>query len=106
MTKSSLDPYLGDEKGEDGEKGAVAPVTAKAKAEGTSTQWLAYLNLGWFMVANMAVFVGGGLWADRHFRTAPILLLIGVFLGFIGCGYTIYRAVKKIEREEAAKPRS
>jgi F0F1-type ATP synthase assembly protein I len=70
-----------------------------------SNQWLAFLNLGWLIVANMALFVGGGLWLDKHFKTAPILLLIGVFLGFFGSGYTIYRAVKKLERDEAGQPR-
>lgn len=73
--------------------------TAKA-ASSKSDQWLSYLNLGWLLVANMAVFMGGGFWADRHFGTTPFLLLIGVFLGFFGCGYTIYRAVKKIESDE------
>ena len=67
-------------------------------------QGLDLLNLGWLIAGNMAVSVVGGLWLDRHFKTAPILLLIGVFVGFFACGYTIYRAVKKIERDEAAKP--
>lgn len=102
MTKSS--PAPGNPDPEDEEP--VAPMTAKARAEGTSNQWLAYLNLGWLMVANLGVFVGGGLWADKRFGTAPILLLIGVFVGFVGCGYTIYRAVKKLEHDEAAGPRN
>jgi F0F1-type ATP synthase assembly protein I len=75
-----------------------------ADASAGSNQWLTFLNLGWLMVANMTIFVGGGLWADSRFGTAPILLIIGVFLGFFGCGYTIYRAVKKIEDDETAKP--
>lgn len=75
------------------------------KSASDSNEWLTYLNLGWLIVANIAVFTGIGLWADRHFGTAPILLLIGVFLGFFGCGYTIYRAVKKIERDERLQPR-
>lgn len=69
-----------------------------------NSQWLAFLNLGWLIAANMLCFVGGGLWLDKHFRTAPVLLLIGVFLGFFGSGYTLYRAVKKLERQEAAEP--
>lgn len=85
---------------------ALAPGEWTAKsASAQSNAWLTYLNLGWLMVAYMGVFTGGGLWADRRFGTAPILLLIGVFLGFTGCGYTIYSAVKKIEREERAQPR-
>jgi F0F1-type ATP synthase assembly protein I len=72
---------------------------------GGSNEWLALLNLGWLIVGNMLLFVGGGLWLDKHFKTAPILLLVGVFLGFFGSGYTIYLAVKKLERDEGGKPR-
>ncbi len=70
----------------------------------SSNQWLAFLNLGWIIVGNMLLFVGGGLWLDKHFQTPPILLLIGVFAGFFSSGYTIYRAVKKLERQEGAGP--
>lgn len=52
----------------------------------------------------MLLFVGGGLWLDKHFKTAPVLLLIGVFVAFFASGYTIYRAVKKMERDETAQP--
>lgn len=72
---------------------------------GKSNQWLAFLNLGWLIMLNMLVFTGGGLWLDRRFRTAPWLLLAGVFLGFFGSGYTLYRAVKKLESGEAKKSR-
>jgi F0F1-type ATP synthase assembly protein I len=112
MTKSSpdRDPDKGGADGQDGEgsepERALAPGEWTAKsASSKSNQWLTYLNLGWLMVANMAVFTGVGLWADRHFGTAPVLLLIGVFLGFFGCGYTIYKAVKKIESDERPQPR-
>jgi F0F1-type ATP synthase assembly protein I len=67
-------------------------------------QWLAFLNLGWLIALNMLLGVGGGLWLDKRFKTAPVLLLIGVFLGFFASGYTIYRAVKKLESEESRKP--
>ncbi len=72
---------------------------------GKSTQWLAFLNLGWLIMLNMLVFAGGGLWLDRRFRTAPWLMLAGVLLGFAGSGYTLYRAVKKLESSEARKSR-
>lgn len=72
---------------------------------GKSNQWLAFLNLGWLIMLNMLVFAGGGLWLDRRFRTAPWLLLAGVFLGFFGSGYTLYRAVKKLESGETGKSR-
>lgn len=69
-----------------------------------TNQWLAFLNLGWLIMLNMLVFTGGGLWLDRRFHSAPWLLLAGVFLGFFGSGYTIYRAVKKLESGENGKP--
>ena len=115
MTRNNQGPAAGDadandkagkDKDEESEP-ALAPGEWTARsASAKSNQWLTYLNLGWVMVAYMAVFTGGGLWADRHFGTAPVLLLIGVFLGFFGCGYTIYSAVKKIERDERKQPRS
>ena len=70
-----------------------------------STQWMAFLNLGWMIVANMALFVGLGMWLDRRFRTAPWLLLVGVFLAFAASGYTIFLAVKKLESSERKKAR-
>lgn len=73
---------------------------------GKSNQWLAFLNLGWLIMLNMLLFAGGGLWLDRRFKTAPWLLLAGVLLGFFGSGYTLYRAVKKLESEETRKPRN
>lgn len=73
---------------------------------GKSNQWLAFLNLGWLIMLNMLVFAGGGLWLDRRFRTAPWLMLTGVFLGFFGSGYTIYRAVKNLESGETKKSRT
>jgi len=72
---------------------------------GKSNQWLAFLNLGWLIMLNMLVFTGGGLWLDRRLRTAPWLLLAGVILGFFGSGYTLLRAVKKLEEEETKEPR-
>jgi F0F1-type ATP synthase assembly protein I len=72
---------------------------------GKSNQWLAFLNLGWLIMLNMLIFAGGGLMLDRRFRTAPWLLLAGVVLGFAGSGYTLLRAVKKLESDEAKKPR-
>lgn len=66
---------------------------------------MSFLNLGWMIVANMALFVGLGMWLDRKFRTAPWLLLAGVFLAFAASGYTIYLAVKRLESNEHKKPR-
>ena len=73
---------------------------------GKSNQWLAFLNMGWLIMLYMLVFTGGGLWLDRRLRTAPWLLLLGVFLGFFGSAYTLFRAVKTLESDEAKKSRT
>jgi F0F1-type ATP synthase assembly protein I len=81
------------------------PSPSGGEDPGKSNQWLAFLNLGWLIMLYMLAFAGGGLWLDRKLHTAPWLLLTGVFLGFFGSGYTLFRAVKKLESDEAKKPR-
>jgi len=81
------------------------PADPKGEDAGKENQWLAFLNLGWLIMLNMLVFAGGGLWLDRRLHTAPWLMLTGVLMGFTGSGYTIYRAVKKLESDEEGKKR-
>jgi F0F1-type ATP synthase assembly protein I len=81
------------------------PSPSEGDDPGKSNQWLAFLNLGWLIMLYMLAFAGGGLMFDRKLHTAPWLLLTGVFLGFFGSGYTLFRAVKKLESEEAKKSR-
>lgn len=71
---------------------------------GKSTQWLAFLNLGWLLMLNMLVFAGGGIWLDRRWHTAPWLMIAGVLLGIFGSGYTVFQAVKKLDSTDRKKP--
>ncbi|MEA1980233.1 MAG: AtpZ/AtpI family protein [candidate division Zixibacteria bacterium] len=41
-----------------------------------------------------------GQWLDKKFDTEPILMTIGVFLGFGSAGIEIYKLVKKSQRME------
>ncbi len=82
-----------------------SPASPDEKNPANSTQWLAFLNLGWLIVGNMLVFTFGGLWLDKHYHKAPVFLLVGVVLSFLGSGYSVYAAVKKLESTEAKKPR-
>lgn len=79
------------------------PTDPEGEEAGKENQWLAFLNLGWLIMLNMLVFAGGGLWLDRRLHTAPWLMLTGVLMGFAGSGYTLYRAVKKLESDEGGK---
>ena len=69
-----------------------------------STQWLEFLNLGWILAGTMTLTVWVGIWLDRRFQTAPILLLAGTFLGFTGCGYFLARLIQKLNRGESQVP--
>ncbi len=69
-----------------------------------STQWLEFLNLGWIFAGTMTLTVGGGIWIDRRFGTTPAWLLIGTFLGFAGCGYSLYRVIQKLNPSDDGKP--
>jgi F0F1-type ATP synthase assembly protein I len=75
----------------------------KEDPDPNSSQWLEFLNLGWVFAGAMTLTVGGGIWLDRHFQTMPILLLVGTFIGFLGCGYSLYRVIQKLNRNEGDK---
>ena len=73
------------------------------ESQAPQNQWLALLNLGWVFVATMVVTVFGGLWLDKRFGTAPLFILLGVFLGFALCGYSFYVTLRKLNGERPAK---
>ena len=68
-----------------------------------ANQWLSLLNLGWVFLATMAVCVFGGLWMDKRFGTAPLFILIGVFLGFAASGYSFYQTLRKLNGDKDGK---
>lgn len=68
------------------------------KSNPESSQWLEFLNLGWMIAGTMGLTVGGGIWLDRHFNTMPVFLILGTLLGFLGCGYSLYRVIQKLNR--------
>lgn len=70
-----------------------------------SSSWLQFLNLGWMFAATMAISVMAGMGIDRHFKTAPVFLLIGVFFGFLAFGYFFYRIIQKLNRSDVNNPR-
>lgn len=65
-------------------------------------QWMALLNLGWLIVINLAVFLLGGIFLDKRLGTAPAFLIGGTVLAFLGCGFTVYKTLQKLTRDEAA----
>jgi F0F1-type ATP synthase assembly protein I len=52
------------------------------------------LGIGFNIAVPLALFVLGGVWLDSTFKTAPIFILVGVFLGLFASGYYLYRLAK------------
>lgn len=48
------------------------------------------LQLGFLIIAPIGGFMLLGLWGDRHFHTAPFLLIGGVVVGIIITAYEVY----------------
>ena len=49
------------------------------------------LEFGFTTMGALAVCLGGGIWLDRRFGTAPFLKLLGVLLAFLTVGYNLYQ---------------
>ena len=46
-----------------------------------------------------------GQWADRKLGTAPVFLLIGVFIGGAGAFYSMYRRISAAQRADDERRR-
>ena len=60
----------------------------------------AYAGLGLQFAVSILVFLFVGQWLDRKLGTAPIFLLVGVFVGAGGSFYSMYRKLMAIQAEE------
>ena len=57
------------------------------------------LTLGWAIPVWLLAGIFAGRWMDSHWGLYPWATLIGAFLGMIGAGYTVVRAVQKVGRD-------
>lgn len=51
-------------------------------------------GLGCSIVAALVLCIGGGVFLDRQFGTAPVLTLLGVALGLIVAGYQLWELAR------------
>ena len=73
---------------------------ARAPSGGAS----AAAGLGFQFAASLVLFFFAGQWLDRRLGTAPVFLLVGVFLGGGGSFYSGYRRLMAAQkREDEAK---
>lgn len=64
----------------------------------------AYAGFGLQFAASLLVFLWVGQWIDRKLGTAPLFLMLGVFVGGGAAFYSMYRKLMAIqEREEKAR---
>lgn len=49
------------------------------------------LGIGWYFATCVVIGVVGGRWLDGRFGTAPLFVLIGVFVGLAAAFYGCYR---------------
>ncbi len=58
------------------------------------TRWLAALRLmgvGFFVGGSILLGVVAGLWLDNKLNSAPIWVIVGLFLGLVIAFYGVYR---------------
>ena len=64
----------------------------------------AYAGFGLQFAASLLVFLWVGQWVDRKLGTAPLFLMVGVFVGGAAAFYSMYRKLMAMqEREEKAR---
>jgi F0F1-type ATP synthase assembly protein I len=64
----------------------------------------AFANFGLQFVVALLFFLYIGQWVDRRLGTAPVFLLIGIFVGAGGSFYAMYRKLMAAqEREDQAR---
>ncbi len=54
------------------------------------------LGVGFYIIACIIGGVVGGLWLDRRFDTAPILLMAGLILGLVAAFWGVYQMLLPI----------
>lgn len=66
----------------------------------------AYAGLGLQFAVSILVFLFVGQWLDRKLGTAPVFLLVGVFVGAGGAFYSMYRKLMAIQAEEERRKKA
>lgn len=66
-----------------------------------------YAGIGIQFGASIVLFLYIGRWVDQKLGTAPIFLILGVFIGATAAFYSIYkRLMRDLKEEEAANARA
>ncbi len=63
-----------------------------------------YAGVGLQFAVSMVVFLYAGQWVDRRLGSAPVGMIVGVFVGAGAAFYSMYRRLMAdLQRDEAAR---
>jgi len=75
----------------------IEPLHTHSQKKKNSTASLTdSLNIGMYLVAPLLCGVLLGILLDTKFKTKPICVLIGIFLGFLGSFFNLIKVVRSI----------
>jgi F0F1-type ATP synthase assembly protein I len=68
----------------------------RSQRNGASDDYARYIGVGFTFVFIVVVPAAVGFFVDKTFGTLPLLLLIGLGLGFAAALYYVYREMNKL----------
>jgi len=54
-----------------------------------------YLNIGYYLIVPIIIFLMLGLWVDKVLKTKPFFILFFLLLGVLSSFYNLYRLIKE-----------
>ncbi len=60
-------------------------------------------GVGFFIALSILAGVAAGLWLDDKLKTAPIFVIIGLFMGLIVAGYGVYKMLLPLLTDNATR---
>jgi F0F1-type ATP synthase assembly protein I len=88
----------GDDKGAEEREGA----SAGRSSAGSAAE---FAGLGLQFAIAIVAFLYAGRWLDARLGTAPLFLILGVFVGAGGAFYSMYRRLTAAQRRDRAARR-
>jgi ATP synthase protein I len=64
---------------------------------------LRFIGVGWFVAISILLGVWGGLWLDAKLGSAPVMVIVGLFLGLAVAFYGVYRMLLPLMRNRRDK---
>lgn len=68
----------------------------RPRRSGTGSDYARFLGIGFVFLLVLSVFAVGGLLIDNLLGTVPLLLLLGLGVGFAAGLYYLYLALEKL----------